>query len=587
MPWSPYPARVTPDMLIMDRDGLTGQSLAQTPDDQSGTVTDQSQVPPSTTPAPVDPGNLPKPDVQGIPGPPPQVTADQIPQTSAATQQTINPPGDMPSKPLPVQFNMPPLVPNSPSPSGQQAPNPAPPQAPPQPPPANPMVGQVAQSAMQPPPRPGTPPAWRQILAAMAGVSSLTAPLAPLAAYGSKGLAQERAYQQYEHNLPNQIKGAELESQEQNRLATQALSEAQKAETARKDKVVEDQKAADAKEKADQNAAILKLNQDKADASRLEMQIAPVKDEANWQSKTDPLPAGWKFYESTSVPGFGFAAPSATVPAPKELAGTHLPGVVENQPISRALYKIGIDAYNKAQQAQINAGNKTPAASEPLLKIRGQGQTTGNPTVDAMSPAQARAASTTPPDPNVAAARSDADLDRKVNQLAPEHDKIVTSLGDKLDKVASARALLDQENMTGDALGLPAILTSVVGGQGSGIRVTMPELNTLGAAHGVKGTVESFFSKIAGEKTIPEDQRQQAKAVLDAIAVRVRQKQDIANKAVSDIRGARTRDEATAADKAARDAYLKLERSGGTAGPAGVPSAPSVKVWNPASGKFE
>jgi hypothetical protein len=266
MPWSPYPARVTPDMLIMDRDGLTGQSLAQTPDDQSGTVTDQSQVPPSTTPAPVDPGNLPKPDVQGIPGPPPQVTADQIPQTPAATQQTIIPPGQMPPKVLPAQLDpslTPPSVPNSPSPSGQQAPNPAPPQAPmAQPPPPlqaqasmppqgagpQPIGGPPPPQAVQPTnadqtisrlqsamstPRPSTPPAWKQILAAMAGVSSLTAPLAPLIAYGPKGLAQERAYEQAQSQIPNLTKIGQLERESEANRATQTEAQARLAETAR------------------------------------------------------------------------------------------------------------------------------------------------------------------------------------------------------------------------------------------------------------------------------------------------------------------------------------------------------------------
>lgn len=191
-PFNPYrlPPRVTPDMLISDRNGLTGQPL-RPEDDQpdDGTATSSVGIPSAGTSAPYDLSAMnPQPRVR--PTPPPQ--PEPPPQAQMPPQVTPQMMGDQSSSGPQNRVTV--------QPSGFGLPDES----------ARGTALRAAQAPFQAPERPKSPSTWRAILAGLAGATNLGHNFAPLIAYGPKGLAQEREYEQYQQNLPQQLKAGDL-----------------------------------------------------------------------------------------------------------------------------------------------------------------------------------------------------------------------------------------------------------------------------------------------------------------------------------------------------------------------------------------
>lgn len=107
--------------------------------------------------------------------------------------------------------------------------------------------------------------------------------------------------------------------------------------------------------------------------------------------------------------------------------------------------------------------------------------------------------------------------------------------------VSSARDLLNQDNPSANALAAPAIIKAVVGGAGSGVRITTPEIN---AINGGRGKIDDFQSWLSSwsldpskyQKLLP-DQKVWLKGVMDKIDAKVQAKQQAistANQALID-----------------------------------------------------
>lgn len=164
-----------------------------------------------------------------------------------------------------------------------------------------------------------------------------------------------------------------------------------------------------------------------------------------------------------------------------------------------------------------------------------------------------------PPTVNVNA--GNAELDREAGRLGKGWDTANTQADAQLEKIADARAMVNG-NAESQALGLPKVLTALVSGQGSGVRITQAELNMIGKARGLEGDVQGALNKWAGQGQLTATQKQQLTQILDDVKARIIEKQNIASRALDTINGATDRQGIVKADKLARQQMSELERYG-------------------------
>jgi hypothetical protein len=152
-------------------------------------------------------------------------------------------------------------------------------------------------------------------------------------------------------------------------------------------------------------------------------------------------------------------------------------------------------------------------------------------------------------------------LDRESSHYAKAHDKAVSDANAQLDKIADARAMVNG-SAEAQATGIPKVLTALVSGAGSGVRITQSELNMIGKARGIGGDVQAFVQKLSSGKKLTPDQQKQLTDLLDDVHDRVIYKQGIAQEALDKINSGASRNEIIAADKDARK--LLADYEGGT-----------------------
>lgn len=212
---------------------------------------------------------------------------------------------------------------------------------------------------------------------------------------------------------------------------------------------------------------------------------------------------------------------------------------------------------------QIQGGKETPAKTEVRNVMVG-----GKPhqvLFNAESGEQLKDLGETgekPPTVNVNAETSA--LDRESARFGKTHEANVKAANDQLEKIIEARTLLNTGSAEAQALAVPKVLTALVSGQGTGVRVTQPELNVIASARGIKGDFQAWVQKISSGKRLTPEQSQQLTAVLDDAAQRIGQKREIANSALDRINSAGKREDIVQADKEARKALTDMEKGGAT-----------------------
>lgn len=157
-------------------------------------------------------------------------------------------------------------------------------------------------------------------------------------------------------------------------------------------------------------------------------------------------------------------------------------------------------------------------------------------------------------------------LDRESARFAKPHEKAVADANSQLEKINDARAMINGP-AEAQALGIPKVLSALVGGQSSGLKINMAELNMLAKARGITGDVEGFLRKVSGGGTLTREQQQQLTQILDDVAARIRQKQTMANDALDRINSAGSREEIVGIDKDVRNKLSAMESGPASAGP--------------------
>ena len=152
-------------------------------------------------------------------------------------------------------------------------------------------------------------------------------------------------------------------------------------------------------------------------------------------------------------------------------------------------------------------------------------------------------------------------LDREAKSFGASHAKSLDAATAQLEKIDDARAMING-NAEAQALGIPKVLTALVSGQGTGVRITQPELTSILKARGWAGDAEGFISSISGLGKLSKTQQQQLTGILDDVKARVQQKRQIASDTLDTINNAKSRDEIVGADTAARKKLGDLEKQG-------------------------
>lgn len=155
-----------------------------------------------------------------------------------------------------------------------------------------------------------------------------------------------------------------------------------------------------------------------------------------------------------------------------------------------------------------------------------------------------------------------SELDREATRMAKPYEKGVADANAQLEKIADAKTMING-SAEAQALGVPKVLTALVSGQGSGVRITLPELNAIAKARGLSGDIEGTLRSWSGAGKLTPTQQQQLSGILDDVQQRILAKQAIHSEALDRINGGASRADVIKADKEARQKINNLEKGVG------------------------
>jgi hypothetical protein len=166
-----------------------------------------------------------------------------------------------------------------------------------------------------------------------------------------------------------------------------------------------------------------------------------------------------------------------------------------------------------------------------LLKVKSDTAAAGRDPNLAGMRADARAAQ--------AGARSDARSDKSFQYSKTELDKLSKPIADAADNLAKVSEAVDERTPQGDALVAPALLKLMVGGQGSGVRITQPEIKqVLGGRSKIedwKAALNKWQLDPRQALAITDDQRAQIKDLLALASTRINGKLSVVNDAAQNL----------------------------------------------------
>jgi hypothetical protein len=151
-----------------------------------------------------------------------------------------------------------------------------------------------------------------------------------------------------------------------------------------------------------------------------------------------------------------------------------------------------------------------------------------------------------------------AALDRETTHFAKPHEKAFADANTQLDKIVEAEMMV-KGGAVNQALGVPKVMTALVSGAGSGVRITQAELNSIAHARGIMGDIEGTLNSWFGRGKLTGEQQHALVGLLNDVKNRVMQKRQIADEALNTINSASSREEIANADKMARQKISAME----------------------------
>jgi hypothetical protein len=153
--------------------------------------------------------------------------------------------------------------------------------------------------------------------------------------------------------------------------------------------------------------------------------------------------------------------------------------------------------------------------------------------------------------------------DRETKVFGSPFQTALTGANTQLQRIGEAQQMLASGTPEAQALAIPKVLTALVGGQGSGVRITQPELNSIGGARGVSGDLQAWMQKLGSGQKLTPDQSRQLQGVLADVQGLVSRKMDTATQTLQEIENAPDRESRIAATQKGRGILNTLAGGGG------------------------
>lgn len=136
----------------------------------------------------------------------------------------------------------------------------------------------------------------------------------------------------------------------------------------------------------------------------------------------------------------------------------------------------------------------------------------------------------------------DPAVEREYMAVRSDLNKQFEGAQSQIEKIQQAKAEL-AGGAVGQALGTIKTLSALAGGQGSGVRITQAELNSLIHARGIKGDFEGWLSGIEGKGKLAPEQLAQTNQILGDIEAKANEKQKIYSDTLDKLGTAKTKEE--------------------------------------------
>lgn len=134
-------------------------------------------------------------------------------------------------------------------------------------------------------------------------------------------------------------------------------------------------------------------------------------------------------------------------------------------------------------------------------------------------------------------------LSNATKPIAAQMNKEFSTVNTQLQNIEQARAEL-QSNPVGQSLAAIKTLSALAGGQGSGVRITQAELNSIAGGLGIGEGFNNWLSRVSGQGRFDTATSKQINDVLTAVENKAREKQTTLDTALVNLERAKTVDEA-------------------------------------------
>ena len=133
---------------------------------------------------------------------------------------------------------------------------------------------------------------------------------------------------------------------------------------------------------------------------------------------------------------------------------------------------------------------------------------------------------------------ADAKTEREFTYVRNKWDKDLQTYSTQNEKLSEASQMVGNGAM-GAALGSVKSLSGLAGGQGSGVRITQAELNSIAHARGFKGDFDAFLQQFGDGNKLTPEQVQSLKGIISDVQKIAGAKEAVINKALDDLNEAR------------------------------------------------
>jgi Skp family chaperone for outer membrane proteins len=130
-----------------------------------------------------------------------------------------------------------------------------------------------------------------------------------------------------------------------------------------------------------------------------------------------------------------------------------------------------------------------------------------------------------PQDSGVAGVTKEFKLQSAKDSAARPYQRSLDQSTQQLDRINRAIEEVDSSKPEYLATAIPTVLTALVSGQGTGVRITQAEMNSLIKARGLGDSVEAFTNKISGQGNLSTQQKKDLKGLLSDVQKKVSDRQ--------------------------------------------------------------